>query len=420
MKKSKNKVSLLVFVLAFIYWGMFGKAQQLRQLSLNQAIEEALKNNKELKAIQNEQEYFKELKKAAFDPGKTNLIWTGGQYNSINFDNSFTITQNIDFPGNYKRQAELMIAQSKTAEMFLLQSQNELVFKIKSAYDLLLFLKDQQKIFLKLDSLYNRLMRVAEIRFRTGESSDLEKLSIENEAELAKNLLIENQAEIKQTQVLLKILLHSNEWIDAVEQTYEAKNVQQTSDLSFLQNHPRLRWMKQKLDVSQKQISTEKARLYPGLTLGYFNQSLIGTQLIDGNERFFDGGKRFQGFQLGISLPLWSKPFAARIQAGEKMKLMAQNELSGNQKDLEGKYEQTLTLLESKLNLMESFRNKLLPQSARIILLAEKAYEKGEIAYIELFQNLNRAVDIEKEYIRQIYLYNQEIIHLEFLTGNQL
>jgi cobalt-zinc-cadmium resistance protein CzcA len=46
----------------------------------------------------------------------------------------------------------------------------------------------------------------------------------------------------------------------------------------------------------------ETASTLPDFNVGYFNQSLIGVQSINGADVNFDGSKRFQGFNVGVSV----------------------------------------------------------------------------------------------------------------------
>ena len=55
--------------------------------------------------------------------------------------------------------------------------------------------------------------------------------------------------------------------------------------------------------------------MLPDFNVGYFNQSLIGFQNINGTEVNFDGSKRFQGFNVGISIPITFFSNASRIKS---------------------------------------------------------------------------------------------------------
>jgi cobalt-zinc-cadmium resistance protein CzcA len=49
--------------------------------------------------------------------------------------------------------------------------------------------------------------------------------------------------------------------------------------------------------------------------VGYFNQSLIGVQNINGADVNFDGSKRFQGFNVGLSIPITFFSNASKVKS---------------------------------------------------------------------------------------------------------
>ncbi|MNL83353.1 hypothetical protein D3C87_2109770 [compost metagenome] len=50
---------------------------------------------------------------------------------------------------------------------------------------------------------------------------------------------------------------------------------------------------------------------------------------------------------------------------------------------------------------------------------ATKAYESGEIGYIEYGQAWNRALSIRLSWLELLYAYNQSVIQIEYLLNEQ-
>ena len=48
--------------------------------------------------------------------------------------------------------------------------------------------------------------------------------------------------------------------------------------------------------------------MLPDLNIGYFSQTIIGTQDVNGVPQNFGKDYRFTGVQAGISVPLWFSP----------------------------------------------------------------------------------------------------------------
>ncbi|HEV8514040.1 MAG TPA: TolC family protein, partial [Cyclobacteriaceae bacterium] len=82
----------------------FASAQKL---TLDQAVQTALKNNPGIKSAEFQIDYFKEQKKTGSDIGKLSAVWMHGQYNSVYQDNNLTLQQSIPFPSAIANQVKL-------------------------------------------------------------------------------------------------------------------------------------------------------------------------------------------------------------------------------------------------------------------------------------------------------------------------
>jgi cobalt-zinc-cadmium resistance protein CzcA len=93
-------VSVLVLVCSLI--GFQAKSQT--PISLQNAINTALENNRNLKNEKLKSEYSKALIKSASDIPQTGVTMDYGQINSAYNDMKFGVSQNIAFPTVYKKQ----------------------------------------------------------------------------------------------------------------------------------------------------------------------------------------------------------------------------------------------------------------------------------------------------------------------------
>src|SRR3989337_280077 len=102
---------------------------QVRPLSIDKAVEEALKNNESIKAANFELESQKQLKKTSFDLPKTEVMLMYGQYNSYaKNDNNITVSQSIPFSA-FGSQRALNRALSTSHEMSKAVTENEIAYQ---------------------------------------------------------------------------------------------------------------------------------------------------------------------------------------------------------------------------------------------------------------------------------------------------
>ena len=157
--------------------------------------------------------------------------------------------------------------------------------------------------------------------------------------------------------------------------------------------------------------------MMPDITLGYFNQSLIGTQTINGTEQYFGSSNRFAGFQVGIAIPIWVKPQLAKVQAAKIKAGIGESNYESYQKKLEGMYLQAVQKYMKYKNSLEYYETSALDQSELMLQNAQKGFKSGSIGYFEYVQVANQSLAIQTAWLESLNRYNQSVIQLEFLAG---
>lgn len=389
------------------------------RLTLQQAIDGALKNNASLKAINYEIDYNKALKPTATDIGKTNFVLMNGQYNSINTDNNISVSQSIPFPTLFSSQSQLTKANVKGSELKLQVTQNELINQVKSVYYHLEFLQAEKNLLLTQDSLYTSFANAANSRFKVGESNLLEKTTAETQLMEVKNLVAQNLSNTLIYQAQLQALMNSKVPAQIVNKPIEKLELTLSTDSATYSQNPYLLYLKQQIEISEKQKKVEIAKALPDFTIAYFNQSLIGFQNINGTDQYFGASTRFSGFQVGVSIPLWFVPQTAKVKAAGLNQKAMESHAEHYQTNVQSQYSQYLQDYLQYKNTLNYFEKSALPNANLIIKQADKGFKNGEIGYMEYLQALKNALTIKSNYLNALNQYNQRIIQLEFLLGKK-
>lgn len=161
----------------------------------------------------------------------------------------------------------------------------------------------------------------------------------------------------------------------------------------------------------------EQSRLKPDFKVGYFNQSLVGTQTVNGQDKFYGAGHRFQGVNLGISIPIFARAQKERVKAAEVNRVRREAELTNYQYNLQAELVRLFGELQKQRIQIDYYRTTALPQANLIINQAQKAFTAGEIGYYELTQSLNNVVTVRQGFTRSLSQYNQTVIDIEFVNG---
>ena len=415
-KMKKNKItSVLLFLMMGTAYQANAQTEQKVYQSLDQVLEVALENNPNLKVAQFQTAREQALKGTTFNLPKADLGVEYGQTNSIaDNDTRFSISQTFEFPTVYSRQSKLN--SSKVAASKLRQEvvQNDLVAQVSSTYYRLWFLKSKGNVLQRQDSIYSRFSYAAQLRYDNGESNALE-LATAN-AELADiNIMVQqNEAAIAEGQFTLQNLMNVDDAVEIETPKLEMKSameVSNTTDMNVSKN-PLVSYYKQQIDVAENERKVASAKRLPDITLGYFNQSFIGT---GDAGTIYDAGDRFTGVQLGLSIPLWAKPHTAKITAAKIYKQETEAQLEVVENQTKSKLQSLFTELQKNLKNIEYYRKSGLPQSDVLFKTAQRGFEEGEIGYIEYIQGLNRALTIQVTYLDFLNQYNQTLINIEQL-----
>jgi heavy metal efflux system protein len=400
----------------FLFCLLFVFTTNAQKITQDQAVLTALKNNQLIKSAEYQIDYFKQLKKTGTDIGKLSATWMHGQYNSLYQDNAFNLSQNIPFPTTLRNQVRLGREQVVGGQKNLIALQNELAYQVKSTYEQMLYQEALRDLFQSQDSLFNDFARASSLRFKTGESNLLEKTTAETQSLEVKNQLQLNEADIQISAAHLQALLKSELPVYNSEQL-QKRPLPSSVDTASLKSNPQLDFLKQQVVISQYTKRVERSRVMPDLMVGYFTQSLTGVQNIDGQDRFFSSSKAFQGFQLGLAIPVWIAPHLARAKAASFQEQATQKSTEHFETMLKGDYVQALRELDKNSASLNYYESSALQNADLIISQSRKAYKGGEIGYLEYLQSLKTALSIKNNYLQSVTQYNQSIIKLEFLLG---
>jgi cobalt-zinc-cadmium resistance protein CzcA len=388
-----------------------------QKLSLDEAVQTALKNNLGIKSAETQIEYFIQLKKTGSDIGKLSAVWMHGQYNSAYQDNNLTLSQNIPFPTTISSQIQLGKEQVTGAQQNLVAQQNNLAFEVKSIYHQLLYQGALKKLLFSQDSLYSDFAKASALRYKTGESNLLEKTTAETQLMDIQNQQRQNEADVKISGAQLQALLKSESLIEASDE-FKKRSLPSELDAGLIQNNPSLKLMNQEVNINQQFKRVERNRVLPDLMVGVFSQSLTGWQTNSQKvDVYYDRSKQFTGFELGLAVPLWVRPHLARAKAASFQEEIARKNAQNFEVMLSGNFQQALRELDKNTSNMNYYETSALQNANLLASQAKKAFRAGEIGYVEYLQALKNAIAIRSNYLTAIYQYNLSVIKLEFLLG---
>lgn len=418
-RKIKPTVSTVIVLLLI---GSFSSvnaqtATTAKQLTIEDAIGTALKNNLQLQSQQLNVKSYEKLSKSYLELPKTEVNYQFGQYNSVNQDKAFQISQGIPFPTYYSSKAGLYSAQQKGSELQQQATETEIKAQVALYYYQLLYLENNKKKLVYLDSLYADFVNAASLRYKTGETNLLEKTTAETKQGEMSLLVKQNESELAQAYRSLKAWMNTNEDFTVSNKGEFQPLTLNSVDTSLIANNPSLKLLYQDAVIAERTKKLEIAQTLPDFRVGYFNQSLIGTQNVNGNEVYFDGSKRFTGFNVGVSIPLTFFSNTAKVKSLELQKQSMERTADNAKLQLQNQLQNTFQQYSQYLLQFNYYKTQALPNAALIISTAKLGFSSGGMGYVEYLQALQTATDVELNYLQSVNQLNQSIININLLIN---
>ncbi|MEW6006292.1 MAG: CusA/CzcA family heavy metal efflux RND transporter [Stygiobacter sp.] len=408
--------ALLLFALVFAAASFTSYAQTNQtldkartiKLNLNEAIKIALKNNPGLASARYSVEQQDALGKTAFDLGKTTITYDKDN-TPPNGNYGIGFSQTISFPTVYLQQNKLQNQNITLSEKSYEAVKSELIKNVKSAYYQLAYGKERLKLFTYQESVYKNFSDAAELRYKTGETSQLENLAAQSKYQEVQLQKKQAEADLIIYEKELQKFLNINEPIELIDTTLEKIQFVPLEyggsiDSTAIESNPVLNFYRQKINTAESEHALEVHRLLPDLTFGY-------SKLTD-NSVF-----NYYGFQIGVSVPLWFLPQQGRIEAASIGEKIAQSNYQNYRLLIQSSYQQQLKEYEKWKEQINYYEITGLKQADEILKVAELRYRNGEIGYVEFIQNISQAIGIKTQYLDALNQYNQSLINLNYLAG---
>lgn len=372
------------------------------QTSIERVLQSVETNNKELQAnsqLTAARKLEAKLDNNLPDPS-VSYVHQYGNKDGMGMQGELVASQSFDFPSVYVQKNKLTRAKAGSLDRQHAEVRQQILLQAKEVcLDLVLLNQQKQLLYLRRRNA-EQLSALYERRLQTGDANILETNKINLELLNAKTEARMNEAaRIAKLQELA--MLNGGVAIDFTDTSY----VDVPVPLSFedlkreaLASNAQLLSLKSEQAAALRQIQVNKAMGLPGFELGY----RLNTA---------SGGERFNGFLVGISIPLFSNRNNVKQAKAQSrytdMQLESTTFTVTN--ELQNLYDQSLALRAS----MDEYRHIL--QSQNSLALLNKAIQAGQISMIEYFvdvttyyQSVQNFMQLQNQYqkvMSQLYKF---------------
>jgi cobalt-zinc-cadmium resistance protein CzcA len=401
----KVKVKKQAFtMLAILLIPIFGMAQN-KAFTAEQAVQLALKNNNGLQASAEKVNQAKQLAGSAINIEKTKIYYNDDESNIA--ENGvplkvFGISQSIMFPTIYGAQRKVERQKAALSSQQYKIDERLLTKEVYKAYYKVVYNNNLVKQFTYLDSLFGQFSRAANKRYEVGETNLLEKLTAETKQKEISLQLSQSKESVKKASTFLQQWIQTDSIYVVTESEMPRLKIQELN----VEEHPGLQYFEVSKDLSKTALSLERQRLLPDLQFSVFQGTNNGSN-----------AKQYAGFEAGVAIPLWFGANKAKINAAKTETIIAENDYENYKIMLQANYQGLLSDLnkfEEAVNYYDQTGKKL---SNALTSNASKAFQSGEIDFLQYVQLLENAKNIEISYLNNLFEYNSTVLELNYLTN---
>ncbi|WP_149915241.1 CusA/CzcA family heavy metal efflux RND transporter [Sphingobacterium cavernae] len=398
LKFNKKGAAIVTFI-------CLSTATYAQQISLEQAVDMAIKNNLSIKSKTLLSEYYQKRISTGSNIPQTAITGEFGQINSAATDNKFGVSQSISFPTVYSNQKNLLTEEWNSSVITVNLNNIQIKKTVTELFYYILVLREKEKILIQSDKMYAQFLEMANLSFDKGASNLLEKTAAEVQRE---NIAIQLKSllkEIELAKIQLQLMLNAEERYEPLADRIIIENILFDPSVE-MDSHPAIQLAAQEIQKAKANVKLEKSKLLPNLSIGYFNQSFA-----DLNRN------RFNSIEIGVGIPIFSKAQRSQIKAEEHRILFTENELAYTKAQWKTDYEMALQQFQIQQEIVETYRQKQLPGSEQIFKTAQEQFANGEINYLDWVMLNNQAIQIQSDYYTAVMQLNQSIINIHYFIS---
>ncbi|MDX1277618.1 CusA/CzcA family heavy metal efflux RND transporter [Oceanihabitans sediminis] len=393
-----NKTNILsILILAFT----FNLHAQQAPLTAEQTLALALENNAGLKAQKLKVKEANQNIATAFSFDKTHVYYN---YDEANLGSNnkpmdvFGISQDFKFPTAYFAEKKVNETKKQLESTNYIIKEKELTREVYAKYYQLNYAKNKAKTFKYLDSLYQDFAKKSNRRFELGETNYLEMITAKSKQKQLQTAYkqIQQEVVISKEQLLKVVQADSVSIVDTPLEKLELTTIN-------IAENEGLKYFEQTKKMYEAATKMEKQNLFPDLTAEYFQGKDKGLN------------QTVSGYQIGLKIPLLFGGQNAKIKASKIASEVLQEQELDYKAGLTAEYNSLMARLqqyEAAINYYEIQGKNL---SEEIIETANRTFKEGEIDFFQYIQSIETAKEIQLEYLDNLNLYNQTIIHINYL-----
>lgn len=326
-------------------------------------------------------------------------------------EKNVAITQEIPFPTKLYLERGRAARAAEAAEQAFRAKVREIAAKAEQNYASWFLSQKTLDIAKENVEIMRRFSRVAESRYTSGHSRQLDALKAQTELTRMLNMALMADQERQAQEATLNALLNRQAGSalpppsDPEPASLDLKLKQLESDA--LSGRPELRQAGLEARKAADELALARAEFLPDFMLQFRYRS--SPSMGDSRDAV-----------LGLSLPLWFWKPAAKIAEAKAERRRAEAALQAMRVGTSSDVKTAWLKAETAKRLAEVYKTTLLPQAESALRVAEAGYQTGDNGFLDLLDAQRSLLNYRLEYFQDLSEYEQRLADLGRIVGKEL
>jgi cobalt-zinc-cadmium efflux system outer membrane protein len=385
-------------------------------LDLDDAVSMAMENNPAYMTLQRMQDEIKHSWKSESGIVQPELTYTREGLGDTDqfFEQRLSVSQSLEQPFSVIQKSKAadwrLKALNKRIEAYKRQLQED----VKTQYIELLYALHMDSLRAERIRTAENLKEAVEFKYEQGSADKLDVLNARVRLDKAKNEKNNSVARLHRERYRLFELIG----LDPEDQKYEIRfadslqtyepPIPQDSVLAALENYPAYEQYRMNMIAAEHSLKAAKAGWFPSLSLSYYQQD-------------FSNGFNYQGFEVGIGIPLWgAHSIRGDVKTRQALLDQAGWQAEGKMLEMKRQVEHAWHAYEEARAVIQRYQSGQKAENADLLELTEEAYRLGEIDLIRLIDAQQLYLDNQALYLKSLRDYYIYLSQLEKFMNKEL
>jgi cobalt-zinc-cadmium resistance protein CzcA len=397
----------VVFIIPIVLGASLG-ALYGEELTLEMAVAKALQANPSFMASISEAKKEESLIRSSYALEDPKLSYQ--RLNRGNKTNYWGVSQKIEFPTAYFYRGRAQSEAAKSKRALSMQTRFNLRGAVIHTYVSLFSINKMIELTRANMSALREIARTAERRYSAGEvtQADSMRAHVEQTKLEAKLRVLEKQrhsllAELRE----LMAVSQSAALVLPAQEIIPPKYASISTDLEKAGESYLIKARKHQALAATEQASEKFADFFPDIQARY--------------QRGYSGSPSDSDIlMLEASVPLWFWGPQGKYQAAAYERDRRRAELSATQNQIESKVFQLTSNLETQYDLLNVYKDALIPQATTSYNATSNSYRAGKSSFLDLLERERFLFDVQIEFYEAVSEYFGLLVKLESVLGKEL